>query len=313
MPARTKNFHEKTELTQEREISSHPWSMIFDSDSELLFRKASDSTLRAFLAILPYMRKGDPPGFLSIKTSELAHRTGLPQKQIGDCLRKLDTLDILKRKDGVYYYPKMSAFFRNSNRRRAKNENDEKPRETAENDDSSMANIHERGSQNEGSNRIEDKISLNTTSGSILNSSSLNNNIREGKGSGASGVAGAPQNPDLVPLIVDIDSAFRIPSAKFSAVVTKTWLAGVKARADFKPLADRFDQIVFDCVTYWATRGDEIKPGAIINSLNHAIGKSADQKTTKPATTKQAPAEVKAPTPEPKIEPAEKPKPRYRI
>jgi hypothetical protein len=69
MPARTKPFHEKTELTQEREISSHPWSMIFDSDSELLFRNASDSTLRAFLAILPYMRKGGPPGFLSIKTS----------------------------------------------------------------------------------------------------------------------------------------------------------------------------------------------------------------------------------------------------
>jgi len=126
MPARTKPFHEKTELTQEREISSHPWSMIFDSDSELLFRNASDSTLRAFLASSVHAER---------------RSAGLLVHQ-----------DILKRQDGVYYYPKMSAFLRNSNRRRAKTENDEKSQETSENDDSPMANFHERGSRNEGSN-----------------------------------------------------------------------------------------------------------------------------------------------------------------
>lgn len=79
--------------------------------------------------------------------------------------------------------------------------------------------------------------------------------------------------------------------ALFSADVNQQQLAKIKAWAKYKPLADRFEQIVFDCVK-WCVQNRPNAPiqmGAIINSLNHAI---EPDKTTARQTD---PAEVKAP------------------
>jgi hypothetical protein len=302
MPAHRLHFNDKAESTQDHEVSKIPFSPIFEEDAELIYRDASDATIRAVIAILPYMRKATPPGHLTMSTAELSKRVLLPQKQIGDCLRELTEMQIFARdkQTKIYSYPKMAALLR----RKKGLVNDQKPSETFANDYSVQRNIQEGDSPNEASQYNRDKISLNASPASHLNLASLSNtNIAERE---QGSPTATPGNHCLSGF--DIDSKLSsTPGIKATSKdVNRYWLASLKTQARWQPIASQFDQIVSNSIDDFVRKNPdgELKCGWIIGALNYALSDGKRSTRARQADS----AEVKAPAP-----PEPTPKPRRRI
>src|SRR5215469_728711 len=282
-----KDLLQMTDLTKQKFLNLN-YTRVWDENADDIARNSTGITARVFLYVMPIMRLAN--GYLErngeqIRSSEISRKMGVEMKDVGAALKELHKkLKIFKRReDGAYYHERLVELFKlkktddNGDNSSQSVVNGSNPPQSADNEHSesevsSRENQQTKVPKNRNKNTLQQDERSESSCNNINDIGSCVKNI----GIDIAEPRAADADGSFVNIgFVDIGDCLKVPGAKISKLITKTWLANTKAKPEFESIKDRFEQVVFDCVNWWTAErpGAEIMHGAIIRSLNTAIGK----------------------------------------